>query len=173
MTIQSPLAASAASYRLLRQELIDQHGLGDDDQVLLDSLDGATDVMDQLATMLRKARDLDRFAGMVSVQQKELAERKSALEDKAAKLRRIAVYFMDLIGRKRIEAPDFAYVLTKGRPTLVGDADPIELLAARRDSFVRTKYELNRSAIKTALECGEHVEGFSLSNSPPHLRAVT
>ncbi len=169
MSYQLPLAVEANEYRILRSELIEQHGLDEDDQVLLDSLDGQTGIMDQLASMLRRALELDDMASTVATQQKRLADRKTALEDRAARLRRIVIYYLDLIGRKKIEAPDFAYTLAHGRRTLIGDADP----AALPDRLVRVKREVNRVAVKQAIEAGENIEGFSLGNGPPHLRSVT
>lgn len=170
MTIQTPLADAANHYRLLRSVLIEQHGLDEDEQALFDTLDGASDLMDQLSAMLRRARELDRYVGMVAEEQKQLAERKAALEEKASRLRRIVVYFLGLIGRRRIEAPDFAYTLSNGQRSLVGGVEDAKTLPVR---FQRVKVEEDRKAIKAALKGGEVVEGYSLSNASQYLRSAT
>jgi len=170
MNAHSPLAAEADRYRILRADLISTHGLDEDDQALLDTLDGATDIVDQLAAMLRRARELDRFAEVVYAEMKELGTRKAKLEEKADRLRRIVVYFMGLIGRKRIETPEFAYVLANGQRSLVGATEDASTLPER---FQRVKVTEDRKAILAALKAGEEVPGYSLSNGSQHLRSAT
>ena len=52
-----------------------------------------------------------------------------------------------------------------GPPSLVGSADP----AGLPDSLVRIKREANKTAIRQAIEAGDDVPGFSMSNGRPVL----
>ncbi len=159
----------ANAYRILRKELIEQHGLTDDDQVLLDTLDGENDIMDQLAAMLRRGRELETWIAANRLSIDALKARNDSLAQKVERLRKIAMYFLGLIGRKRIEAPDFTYTLANGRQTLMGECDPDKL----PDKYVRIKREPNRLAIFAALKDGEVIEGYTISNGSPHLRSIT
>jgi hypothetical protein len=168
MNHKPQLAEQAAAYRIARRDLMEIHGLGEDDQVLLDSLDGLTDCMDQMVSMLRRAREMETWVVANEVAIEALRVRNASLKGRVRKLRSIVVYYLGYLNRKKVEAHDFSYTLANGRQSLIGDCDPNEL----PDKFVRIKREPDRIAIFKALKDGEIVPGYSISNGAPHLRSL-
>jgi hypothetical protein len=168
MNIQTPLASAVALWSRTRAELVDVHQLGEDDPALLDTLDGLTDLGDRLAAMLRRARQKEADSKALGEMIAEMKDRKTRLDNSAESLRRASAWAAHEAEIPRLERPDFTATFTMGKRALVGDA-PVDQLPPK---FVRVKREADKVAIRQALEAGETVPGFNLSNSPKPIVTV-
>lgn len=146
-------------------ELLEQAGVGPDDPDYFEILANETDVDAAIARLARLALGYEAEAKGVKDYidaLKARAERKTRAADR---LREEIFFAMTELGIAKVPAPDVTIYLQKGRPKLVGDADPDNL----PDALVRIKREIDRAKIKDAIESGAEVEGFAISNSAPNL----
>lgn len=138
---------------------------GDDEQAFIDTLDGESDVIEAARRVVRWLHE----QGAQSTACKGLAStygaRASVFEERVERARTALFHFLSEMGLKSMPLPEATLSIVAGRVSVTGEGDP-ETLPER---FVRVKREANRSAIKAALEAGETVEGFALSNNAPTL----
>jgi hypothetical protein len=162
------LAAEIRIWNALRDRLAQEHPeMVQDD--LFDSLDGAGDLADHLRYLVRKRRhmlaDAEALKGMI----KELVHRLARIEVAAEKIGESVVWAMQEAGIAKLKAPDFSVSIGFGKAPLSGadSLDPSTL----PPRFVRTKLEVDRVALRAALEGGENLEGLAvyLGNAKPHI----
>ena len=110
---------AVAAYNRLKAELMDLEGLEPDDRCLAHTLEGATDLQELIAGIVREA-------GAAQAMAKGLAElidlnikRKQRLEHRNETLRKIALRAMEETGLLKITAPDMTITVSQGRPTLM------------------------------------------------------
>lgn len=157
------LPVSISIWNRLRIELAEAYGLADDDDALPDTLDGEADLGDQIATLISDALEKEMFAEAIDKRISELRGRKDRL-NKAAKAIRAAV--ADAAAEaaiKKLVRPEFTLSFGVLKPSLAGDASADDL----PDDLVHVKREVDRRAIKAAIEAGRPVPGFHLSNGRP------
>lgn len=157
------LPMSVSRWTSLRAELAEAYGLSEDDDALPDTIDGLTDLGDQITALIGQALENESFAEAIDKRISELRTRKDRL-NKAAKAIRSAVAEAALeAGLKKLPRPEFTLSFGISKPSLTGDASPSDL----SPEFVRVKLELDRPKIKAAIDEGRAVPGFSLSNGRP------
>jgi hypothetical protein len=144
-------------------------GLDEDDQCLLDTLEGATSLHEVLISMIGAAVDAE---AMAEVQQKhisDLRERKARYERRAERLRSFALQVMESAGLKRIESPRFTFG-TSSTPQKVVITNPESL----PKEYLRQKApEPDLTAIGKALKAGEEIPGAILGNGGTTLQIRT
>lgn len=165
----SPLAASAALYGRMKGELAERYQLAEDDPALLDTLDGCTELGDGIAAILRRARELEAHVKSLQQQKRDLHDREVVKTEGAKKLRAIALHYMDQVGMRRLERPDFTASPANGRTKLIG-LDAEGLADRLPERLCRIKREPDAKAIREAIEAGDVIEGVSLSNGGRTLR---
>lgn len=148
---------------------IREAGIGEEDPDFLALVEAETDVPDRCRRMLRVARECEAAAEGLSAYLAELRERKSALEGRSERLRRIAAWALGEMGLSKLQAPDFTATLRPGRPGLVGEPDAATL----PDDLYRITRTPNKTAIRAALEAGTAVPGVALGNAAPVLTLRT
>jgi hypothetical protein len=154
------LAIEAANYRLKRETLLEQYpDLAADEEALLDTLEGLTDVHEQLAALLRSAVEDEALADGLHEYQAKLADRKSIMQARAIRKRRIALRYMSDLDIKKIVSPDMT-ITRKPVPPSVLIID-ITLIP---EAFTRVRREPDKVALKAALAEGEVIPGAALSN---------
>jgi hypothetical protein len=161
------LSALTAIWLKLRQDIMESHAVDEDDPWLEGTLEGETDLMDRLRSLLRKRRELlahaDALKGMVG----EIQDRQARMEHSAKAIASAVTGAMQEAGIAKIKGPDFSASISYGKAPLLGlehlspDALPPKLL--------RIKKEINRTAVREALESGEHLEGCYLGNAAPFI----
>lgn len=157
----SPLGLAAHHYKELRSRLLESFpDLAEDEQALLDTLDGETELTNKLAAILRSALHDEAMTKGLQEYQGNLARRMSALRDRARKKRAVVLHFMEDVGLKKLEAPDMT-ATRKVVPPSVTVFDENQL----PKEFVRVKSEPDKSAIKAALKEGQDVPGAQLGNT--------
>ena len=156
-----PLQNEAYKYRDLKKHLLESMPeLEDDPECLLDTLEGLSDINEQLAGLIRSAlmdeSNIEGIAGYI----KKLSDRKASLAARASKKRTVALHFMSDLGLKKIEAPD----LTATRKhTPAGVSIYAEDLLPEK--YIRVKREPDKAAIRTALKGGADIPGARLGNA--------
>lgn len=161
--LKTPLAASVAIWSRLKSELAEAYGLEPDDDALADTLDGEADLGDQIHKLLQHACEQELFAEALDKRITEYKARKDRLNRAAKAIRQHVAEAALEAGLKKLPRPDMTVSFGLSKPSLVGEADPDTL----PDDLVRTKREINRTAIKAALEAGKDVPGFAISNGRP------
>jgi hypothetical protein len=164
LTPQGKMAGAAALARELRSA-----GFGDDDALMLDTIEGQTDALDAVSELLCQIADADAFAAALTVRQADLQDRKSRYEERRDAIKRAILAWMNETGLKGpIQRPEGTVSVRNGSPQVIyeGDFDVDRL----PDNLVRVKREPDKPAIKAALGRGEAVPGAALqSNVPPTL----
>lgn len=160
----NPLAATIRVVNELREKLKTEYGLEDDDEALVGTIEGETDLGEQLARIARDAIRTEAMAKGLTELIKENQSRKTRLELRAEKLRAIVSWSMQEAGLKKIPAPDMTISLSMGKPPILLDED-IQV----PEQFCRVEYEPDKRVIRDAIERGEHLPFARLGNPSPVL----
>ena len=155
------LHRSAAVYAEMRERLITQFGLEEDEPTLLDTLSGETDLDDAIAIVLRAAQRAEADADAVEAIMDANKARKARHEARAERLRASVAQAMSDAGLKTVRAPDMTVSLRATKPRLLID-DATKLPPAYVVEITETKP--NKDAIRDALVAGEAVPGARLTN---------
>lgn len=162
--MHDPLSREIALEARIREQLIAMYGDEIDDQALLDTLEGECGVVEQIAAVIRSARQTEALAEGLKALVAQMQDRKKRMDLRAERLRAIALQAMEETGRQKIEAPDFTASLGKGaRGVTITDE------SALPEDFLAWKSSPNKTAIKESLEAGKEVPGAVLSNGSARL----
>lgn len=143
-----------------------QSEAGDDALAFVDTLDGCSDVVRAARNAVRAVQAYEAQSEAGKALAARYAARAKDFDDRAARIRDALAHFMSEIAAKTLVLPEATITLAVGQPSLTGEADPAKL----PDSMVRISRVPDRAAIKAALNKGETVEGYSLSNARPRLQ---
>ncbi len=155
-------------WNAFRIQLIAQ-GLDEDDQCLLDTLEGATNLHEILISIVGTAVEADTMAEAQKLRIAALQERKARYERRADRLRAFVLQIMESAGLKSIEAPEFTFG-TRPTPQKVIVTNPESLPT----EYLRQKApEPDLSAIGKALKAGEEIPGAILGNGGTTLQIRT
>lgn len=155
------LQHAAHNDRVLREELLRRFpSLAEDEQALLDTLDGESDFDRQVLAVLRSADNDAMLAAGIEARLDELQARKVRLEERTQNKRAAILHAMQAAGRKKVELPD-ATVSIRATPPSVIITDEA---AVPPDYFTPQPPKLPKSAVKDALQGGKEVPGAMLSN---------
>lgn len=143
------LPTELGKWNSLKSQLVDAMGEDFDDQALFDTLDGETNLVDVLQSIMRAARYKSRMAKAAKEYSKEIAEKGDRLEASAAKMRAICLNSMTDADIKKVNAPEF----TMFRVRTAGKVDiPDE--SAVPDEWCAIKRQPKRNDIRDALRNG-------------------
>lgn len=155
------VGASVNEYRLTKERLLAHFpGLEEDDQALLDTLEGETSLQEQIVALMRSADD-DRILGLgIKERMAELAARLSRMEGRHDRKRDLIASAMAAADLKKIEAPDWTLSLRRIPPFVVIQNE--ELIP---DTYKKSKtvVSVDKVALKAALEAGP-ILGAVMSN---------
>ena len=144
-------------------------GLDEDDQYLLDTLEGLTSLHEVLISMISAAVEADTMAEAQKLRISDLQERRARYERRADRLRAFALQVMESAGLKSIEAPEFTFV-TRPTPQKVVITNPESI----PNEYLRQKApEPDLTAIGKALKAGEEIPGAILGNGGTTLQIKT
>lgn len=160
------LSIATAVYKAMKERLMQDFGLEEGEEALLDTLEGATDLQDLIAKAAREARHEEAMAKAIADIVSEAQERKHRRLTKAERLRATISWAMQDAGLPKIDAPDMTLSQRMGQPKVVyTDEDP----ANWPDEMCVTKRELNKQKIKAALMDGASLPSAHLGNAMPVL----
>ncbi len=154
-TVENELAIYAQLKSKLRAEFPDT-----EEQTLLDTLEGLTDLHEMLAELLRSRLNDTAFTKALRERQRDMQERLNRLEARADKKRDIALSVMDRAGIRKLEAPDFTVSLRAGTPSLQVSSEE----GIPGEYWKPQPAKLDRQALFRDLKNGTEIEGASLNN---------
>src|SRR3954451_16752906 len=102
-------AQTAGLLTTLRRRLLEQcPDLMDDPRAWLDTLDGESDAIDTIRSLIRASIDADVLAEAIRKRQTEIAERAERAERRKQAFRAAALGLMELAGITRLPEADFS-----------------------------------------------------------------
>jgi hypothetical protein len=132
-----------------------------DDETLMDTLEGITDLHEMIAAVIRSALVDEALHAGLCFRVDDMKERLSRFELRAEKKRQLALDAMCEVGLTKLEQPDFTASARAGPPSLV-------VIAEDRipKSYWRPQPpKLDRQAVLAELKRGAEIPGAQMSNS--------
>src|SRR5262249_1652006 len=155
-------------YQVLRQRVLTEWPTIDE-QCLLDTLEGITDLHEMIAAVIRSALVDEALQAGLRTRLEDMRARLDRLEDRGGKKRKLALEAMTEVGLTKFEQPDFTASVRAGSPSLVVTAE--ELIP--KEYWVPQAPKLSRQALLSDLKQGLRVAGAQLSNAQPVLMVRT
>jgi hypothetical protein len=162
------LSIEATKYLQLKQRLLDDYP-GADEETLLDTLEGITDLNEMIAAVIRSALVDEALQTGLRSRLEDMRQRLSRLEERGAKKRQLALDAMSEVGLKKLEQPDFTASTRAGMPPLVVVSDDVIPDAY----WVPQPPRLDRQALLAELKRGADIPGAQLGNPKPTLAVRT
>lgn len=134
---------------------------GDDDQTVVDTVDGETDAIECLRRTVGLAIEAEAHAEACKALVASYTDRRRVLEDRAERYRMAVASFLQEVGEKSVRLPEATISWRDAPARLVGDCPAAADLPDNCVKLVRTKHE---PSIKEALANGAVIPGLSLSN---------
>jgi hypothetical protein len=162
--MQSPLSRSVNIYTELRERIARAYDLEADDPTLLDTLDGETDLSEQIVRTLKAAKESAALAEGLQAYIDELHVRRKRLDDRSDRLRAIAAWAMQECGLKKIEAPEMTI-------TMRAVSQGVAIAGEVPREFCKVKETLSpdKAAIKSALESGQSLSFAYMTQGEPSI----
>lgn len=134
---------------------------GDDDQTVIDTIEGEGDAIGALRWTVRRAIEAEAHAEACKDLEASYRERRSVLEDRAERYRIAAANFLQEVGEKSLRLPEGTISWRSAAPQIVGVFPPTTELP---ESCVKLQRVRHEPSIKEALASGVRVGDLSLSN---------
>jgi hypothetical protein len=151
--------------RLLAE--LEAQGFGDDDQLLLDAIEGETDAMEAVSKLLRHIGESEALAASVKAYEGDLAARRKRYEDRVKNARLAILNFMQEFGLKKIERPEATLSYRDGGVKVAFAAD-FDATSLPKD-LLKISIDPDKTKIKDALTGGAELSGCYLTNGEPIL----
>jgi hypothetical protein len=162
------IQTSVRIYTAIREQLAFEYDLLPEDQCLVDTIDGLTDLNEQVAALVRDAVRISAMADALKLIIADNQARKQRFEAKAERLRALALWALTEANITRVDAPDMTISKSQGRPAVV---IPDESFVP--DYMCVIKRQPNKAAIRELLTNNEFVPYATLSNVVPILKVRT
>jgi hypothetical protein len=163
-----PIQAAVQRYGQLRERLKQDYP-DLDDETLTDTLEGVTELTDQLRVLVRSALDDESLAEALKLRLSDMRARMSRLEERAERKRALAAAVMREAGLPRLMDAEFTASV---RPVAPGVVVTDEALIPP-PYWVPQPPRLNRQELLIALKAGTRVPGAGLSNGGSTLSVRT
>lgn len=157
------LRAEGVKHAELRKQIAEAFGLDDDDQALIDTLEGESDFAELCAFALREAKAREAMADGLQSLIEQQRQRKSRLEHASQQIRAIVAEAMMNAGEKKITAPDMTVSVRMGKPKLIID----DARLPDRYKLPQIKMVPNKEAIQADVDNGDVPEGVQIANPQP------
>ena len=168
MVGQPSLKIEASKYLVLRERLLSDWPRLEEDWVL-DTLEGITDLHEMIAAVIRSALVDEALHAGLRFRVDDMRERLSRLELRASKKRQLALEAMTEVGLSKLEQPDFTASARAGSPALVVIAEE----RIPEAYWLPQPPKLDRQAILGELKRGIDIPGAQMSNPKPVLSVRT
>jgi hypothetical protein len=140
-----------------------------DEETLVDTASGETNLTDMLGVVVRSMLDDKAFAGALRDRKSDMQDRLERLDHRAEQKRALVIEVMERAALKKLLEPDFTASLRAGRP-------PIVLID---EGSVPTEYwrpqpaKLDKQQLYSALRDGRDIPGAVLGNGEPSISVRT
>jgi hypothetical protein len=160
---------AATMIRTFRERLLaEDSDIAEDQDLWRDTLDGETNAVDLIRTLIRASIDADVLAEAIRKRQAEIGARAERAERRKQAFRAAAQGLMDLANISRLPEPDFTARIQAGQQSL-GQID----LDALPPEFVDTEVVVTRKPLKerltAALKAGQTIPGAQLRTGAPFI----
>ena len=162
------LKVEASKCLQLKRGLIADYPEADED-TLLDTLEGITDLHEMIAAVIRSALVDEALHAGLRGRLNEMKERLSRLEIRAGKKRELALHAMSEAGLAKLEQPDFTASARAGSPALIVVSEQ----AIPEAYWQPQPPKLDRQGLLGELKQGAAIPGAELSNPKPVLMVRT
>ena len=163
-----PIRVEAGKYQLFKHRLLVDFP-STDEETLLDTLEGITDLHEMIAAVIRSALVDEALHAGLRFRIDDMKERQSRLELRATKKRQLALDAMTEVGLSKLEQPDFTVSARAGSPALVVIAEE----RIPEPYWLPQPPKLDRQAIFAELKRGIDIPGAQMSNPKPVLSVRT
>ncbi len=155
-----PLLHELANHQYLRLKLEEQFP-NVDEETLLDTLEGMTNLHEMLAVVVRSQLDDRALAAALRARTRDMQERLARFEQRAEKKKEITTSVLERAGIKKLTEPDFTLSL---RPT----PSPLVVTDEKKipSQFWKPQpAKLDRQGLIDALKANQEVPGALLGNA--------
>ncbi len=154
-----PLYQELTYHRYLRERLEAAFPEADE-ETLMDTLEGMSNLPEMLAEVLRSCLEDQSLAGALKARIGDMQERLGRFEERARKKRELVTSVMEEAGIRKLTEPDFTVSLRASRaPLMVIDEDSIP-----GDFWKAQAPRLDRLGLISALSGGRDIPGAMLGN---------
>ena len=163
-----PLRIEASKYQLLRERLLADHPTLEED-CLLDTLEGITDLHEMIAAIIRSALVDEALQAGLRTRIEDMRQRLVRIEERGTNKRQLALETMCEVGLKKLEQPDFTASARAGVPSLIIMSEGL----VPEPYWVPQPPKLDRQALLADLKRGTEISGVQLGNPRPTLAVRT
>ena len=140
-----------------------------DEQAFTDTLEGIDGALEDKAEGYAKViRTLEGDAAACDAESKRLRNKKQTIENNIKRMKAALQYSMQATGKTKFKTALFSFGIQKNPAAVVMDEAYIENIPER--FLVRKDPEINRKAIKDAINAGEDIGGIAHLESTESLR---
>ena len=140
-----------------------------DEQAFTDTLEGIEGALEDKAEGYAKViRTLEGDAAACDAESKRLRNKKQTIENNIKRMKAALQYSMQATGKTKFQTALFSFGIQKNPAAVVMDEAYIENIPER--FLVRKDPEINRKAIKDAINAGEDIGGIAHLESTESLR---
>ena len=132
-----------------------------DEKTLFDTLEGATDLHEAIAAVIRSALDDEALAKALRARIEDMRQRLSRIESTAEAKREAALNAMERADMIKLTAPDFTVSIRINPPSLLITSEA----EIPQEFWVPQPPKLNKKGLLDAINSGWAVPGAALSNS--------
>ena len=140
-----------------------------DEQTLIDTLEGITDLHEMIAAVIRSALVDEALRMGLRTRLEEMRRRLERLDERGAKKRQLALEAMCEVGLKKLEQPDFTASARSGTASLTIVAENL----IPESYWVPQPARLDRQSLLADLKRGDLIPGAELGNPKPSLAVRT
>ena len=136
-----------------------------DEQTIADTLEGLSGALEAKATNVAYfVRNLEATAEQIKLAEKQMADRRKAMENRAERIREYLKANMEVAGITQIECPHFKLSIKKNPPSVVvfDEASVPAEFMVQPPPPPRPPARPDKNKIKDALKCGQDVPGCRL-----------
>ena len=131
---------------------------GDDQDTFLDTLDGETDAMDILGTLIKERNEVLGNEAALKELAKQYKERADRMNAKADAIAQTMGHLLDAMGERKVQHPFATVSRTKPRARVVIEDEhqiPTQLMKVKKSPDL--------TAIKAQMDAGEYVPGAAIA----------
>lgn len=140
-----------------------------DEQAFMDTLDGIDGAIEDKAENYAKImRQLEADAAACEAESKRLKNKSKTIENNIKRMKQALQFAMQATGKTKFKTQLFSFYIQKNSASVVMDEQYIENIPER--FLVRKDPEINRKAIRDAINAGEDLEGLAHLESTESLR---